>query len=108
MIDQERLFELFDDFGLDGLEEIVGSFLLEAREAMDKLEQASGPDDVSHHLHFLKGCSRNVGASRIGDACEALENSGLAGVEPRHLMELRRELETFQAAVLEWTTDQAA
>lgn len=108
MIDQERLCELVEDFGLDGLEEIIGIFLLEAQQSIEKLEAAGNRDEVLHHLHFIKGCSRNVGAVALGDFCEAMESTEVSALDAGHLSELRRGLTAVQSEITAWTAAQAA
>jgi len=76
MIDQSRLKELEEDFGAEELAEIVDAFIDEAKETLDELRSlgtGSDPNAVARHLHFLKGCARNVGATELGNMCEALE-----------------------------------
>lgn len=76
MIDQARLRELEEDFGAEDLAEIVDAFLeeaLEAVEAMQNMDPENDGEGIARHLHFLKGCARNVGAVALGDYCEALE-----------------------------------
>lgn len=108
MIDHERLCELVEDFGLDGLEEIVGIFLLEARESIEQLERADNQDEVLHHLHFLKGCSRNVGALQLGNFCETMEGADRMLPGSRYVSDLRTGLQETQTAIHAWTVRQAA
>ncbi len=101
MIDQTRLQELEDDFGADELGEIVEAFLDEAFEAVDELQtldRDADLDAIGRHLHFLKGCARNVGAMDLGDICEALEAQPANAVSGEVTVKLRSDLE----AVRQW------
>ncbi len=77
MIDQDRLRELIDDFGVDDLGDLIESFLEEAEATVISLE-AEVSDDYSKEradlFHFLKGCALNVGAMELADLCEAYEH----------------------------------
>lgn len=77
-IDEDRLRELEEDFGADGLEMIVDAFLEEAIEIIEVLGQSvsDAPDqDRVGHFHFLAGAARNIGAKKFGDLCSTLEHA---------------------------------
>ncbi len=99
MIDQTRLRELEEDFGTDDLAEIVDAFLEEAIEAVDAmrgLDPATDADGIARHLHFLKGCARNVGATALGDRCEALESREADAVSPEVITTLIADLDAIR------------
>lgn len=78
MIDRDRLAELEDDFGAEDLQEIIEAFLSEAEETVTALGHSLSDEPTPErngHLHFLKGCARNVGAVRLGDLCEQFEDA---------------------------------
>ena len=78
MIDEARLNELKDDFGADGLAEIIEAFVEEARGAVDEIAPFcdTGPSpERADRFHFLKGCARNIGAVELGRMCEVMEAS---------------------------------
>ncbi len=99
MIDQTRLRELEEDFGADELSEIVDAFLEEAFEAVEALRTIDSDADaesIGRHLHFLKGCARNIGARALGDFCEALEGSPADAVTPEVVTRLTADLDAVR------------
>ena len=96
MIDKNRLAELEADFGADGLDEIIETFLAETWEGIDALEPmlSAEPSDARRdQFHFLKGCALNVGASEFGALCERLE----AENGPFEMSDYRAMRDMFQA-----------
>ena len=78
MIDTTRLAELREDFGSDGLAELIEIFTKEAAQAIDALAPfcEQGPSqERREQFHFLKGCAVNVGASDLGATCARFETS---------------------------------
>ena len=72
MIDWARVEELRNDMGEEGFDEVVELFLEEMDDrisAMKSGSEASRAED----LHFLKGCSANVGFSSLRDLCTNAE-----------------------------------
>ena len=69
-----NLRELDDGVG-DTLKELVETFLSEAAKRLAALREALGSDPaaVAAEAHALKGSGRSLGAARLGDLCERLE-----------------------------------
>lgn len=79
MIDWNRVNELQDEVGMDDFDEIVSLFLEEVDEATASLRSDPAGQDMSEALHFLKGCSLNLGFRDLADLCgagEALAKQG--------------------------------
>lgn len=77
MIDWTRVDELRNEFGDDDFDEIVEIFLSEVAELIEQLEADLHPADLSKKLHFLKGCSLNLGFQQVSEQCQVGET--LAG-----------------------------
>jgi HPt (histidine-containing phosphotransfer) domain-containing protein len=87
MIDRERLSQMESDFGAEEVRLIVAAFLEEAAAAIAALRAGWSDETVRlDRLHFLKGCSRTIGAARLGDLCETFE-SGTSGHEDFRALE---------------------
>lgn len=64
------------------LAEIAGMFVTDAPSQMTELREAveSGDaDGVERTAHSLKGSSGNIGASRMSEICNELQNVGASG-----------------------------
>jgi len=71
-LDETRLAELEDDFGVEDLACVVEAFLEEAAEAVASLEAmvSDSPDQArTAQFHFLVGSARNLGATGLADLC---------------------------------------
>lgn len=80
MIDWARVEELRNDLGADGFDEVIELFLEEMEDRLQMMQQPNAictPDD----LHFLKGCSANVGFSRLLAICTEHESRQVASVD---------------------------
>lgn len=69
MIDWDRICELFEDFGEDGFAEVADVFVIEARESLDRLAQASKPEQMRAEFHFIKGAAMTLGFDQIAAIC---------------------------------------
>jgi HPt (histidine-containing phosphotransfer) domain-containing protein len=99
MIDQKRLRELEEDFGVDDLAEIIDAFLEEAFESVDELRELDPETEregIARRLHFLKGCARNIGAMALGDQCETLEARPADAVSPEVITKLTADLDAIR------------
>ena len=77
-IDEDRLKELEEDFGADGVAIVIEAYLEESLETVDALGKilSDGPDEKRvEHFHFLSGAAKNLGALRFGDLCRQLEHA---------------------------------
>lgn len=99
MIDESRLRELVDDFGADDFADLVEVFLEEVREGLEPLPglMASGTEQaLRERFHFLKGCARNIGATRMSEICETFETAP-GGFTAADLTALQREFDQVAA-----------
>ena len=72
----EMLGEMAGDDGAALLERVFGLYEAHAPDALESIELEVADDDreaIAKAAHALKSMSFNVGARRVGDACEALE-----------------------------------
>lgn len=81
MIDWDRVNELQDEVGKDDFEEIVTLFLEEVDEATANLSDDLTGDALADALHFLKGCSLNLGFRDLAQLCEAGETAARSGAQ---------------------------
>jgi HPt (histidine-containing phosphotransfer) domain-containing protein len=79
MIDWKRVDELKSEVGHDDFDEIVEIFLSEVAEAIEQLEADPHPADLSEKLHFLKGCSLNLGLRKVSELCQVGETLSANG-----------------------------
>jgi histidine phosphotransfer protein HptB len=79
MIDWKRVEELRDEIGADDFAEVVGMFLEEADETIERLSARLPVDDVEGQLHFLKGSALNLGLSDLAAICQMGERHAAAG-----------------------------
>lgn len=74
MLDLERLADMEADFGAEELALILDAFRAEAGNALAALRAGWADEAIRRErLHFLKGSARTIGATRLGDLCEAFE-----------------------------------
>ena len=67
---------------LDFVDELVDTFLADARVQLDTMRAASAAGDLptlTRAAHSLKTGSLNVGAMELGGSCRALEEAGRSG-----------------------------
>jgi len=66
--------------GVTLLHELVGLFLEDAPRRLAQISQSvSDPAKLAFHAHALKSMSLNLGAKRIVELCQKLEDLGRAG-----------------------------
>jgi len=76
LIDWTKVRELCEDVGRDGLDEVIDLFLEEVETALQTIGMA---EDLEAALHFVKGCSLNIGFhhfTQLAAAGEALAARG--------------------------------
>lgn len=79
-----------DDAGLE--RELLGIFRDQMGEHLGGLRQAKSPQDWKFAAHTLKGAARALGATRVADTSEALEDLGYeAGAEDKSRLLSRLE-----------------
>lgn len=78
MVDWERLEELRTEIGEDGFDEVVGMFLEETDEVMQRIHGAA-PDHLGRDLHFLKGSALNLGFDQMARFCQEGERACAPG-----------------------------
>lgn len=79
MIDWDRVRELVNEVGEEDFEEIVLLFLDEVTEVAEKLRSAPVMAELAGDLHFLKGCSLNLGFRALSTLCQAGETAAAGG-----------------------------
>ena len=79
MINWARATELYNDFGADGIEEVLVVFLAEVEEGIQRLDAANTDDALQSEFHFLKGAALNMGFDEIAALCEHGEQLACAG-----------------------------
>jgi len=100
-LDHLRTYTM-DDAGLE--RELLGIFQLQMYEHLSGLRQAKGAADWKFAAHTLKGAARALGAGRVADAADGLEQLGYeAGAEDkaRLLSHLEDEIALCESAVCE-------
>lgn len=79
MILWSRVNELRDEVGAVDFDELVGLFLEEVGEAIDRLRLGAERADLEQDLHFLKGSALNLGFEAFSDLCQQGERRSAAG-----------------------------
>lgn len=79
MIDWDRVSELRDEVGRDGLEEILAMFFEEVETVLARLQSAPDPVTLAADMHFLKGSAHNLGFAALGHLCEDGEQAAASG-----------------------------
>lgn len=79
MIDWDRLNELRDEIGQEDLIEVVGVFLDEADEVMQRVLAEGAAGNLESSLHFLKGSALNLGLVDLAALCQTGEKQAAAG-----------------------------
>lgn len=81
MIDWQRVAELRDEIGEEDFDDVVGIFLEEVEETLNRIREAEGPAATAEDMHFLKGSALNMGFKALTAVCEqgeALSEQSLA------------------------------
>ncbi len=79
MIDWKRIEELKDEIGPDDFIEVVGIFLEEVDEVINRLKQNSDEAALEADMHFLKGSALNLGFDSLSVYCQAGEKAAANG-----------------------------
>ena len=79
MIHWSRVNELRDEVGAEDFEEVVGLFLEEVEEVIDRLRQDVDLAQLEHDLHFLKGSALSLGFAAFSELCQNGERRSASG-----------------------------
>ncbi len=79
MIDWERTRELCEEIGWEDYAEVIGLFFEEVDEAISRLRLPATMAEREADMHFLKGCSLNLGFTALGELCSDGEISAASG-----------------------------
>lgn len=74
MIDWQRIEELKEDFGPDGLEDLLPVFVEEIQTAIAELSSDCGNQDIAAKAHFIKGSAANLGLTELTKLCAEIES----------------------------------
>lgn len=80
MIDWAHLYGLRADIGSEAFSEVIGMFLVEADDTMDKLARPGS--DIGLLLHMLKGTACAVGMTDLAMHCRDSERRVAIGAMP--------------------------
>ncbi len=93
MVDQDKILNLDTIMMLkslesspdatDFLDDLIKTYLTDGPSALTELAKAieeKNPTQVRHFSHKLKGSSRNLGATVVGDLCAVIEANAIKGV----------------------------
>ena len=100
MIDWNRVAELRDEIGADGLAEVVDMFLAEADGVIARLSPDLGAQVLENDYHFLKGAALNLGFVVMAHLCQARETAAKAGQITSDLTELNSIYHNSRAALI--------
>ena len=75
MINWDRISELQDEVGEDGIAEVIEIFVEEMEEGLASLASSSNPTEIADKLHFLKGSAQNIGLEEMSRLCAAGEHA---------------------------------
>ncbi len=73
MIDWDRISELQEEVGEEGVAEVIDIFLEEMDEGIAALSNLTAASDIAEKLHFLKGSAQNIGLSHASALCQTFE-----------------------------------
>ncbi|MDV7141248.1 Hpt domain-containing protein [Tropicimonas sp. TH_r6] len=79
MIDWKRVSELRSEIGESDFDEVVELFLEEVEGLLSRLKKDPQPDLYHEDLHFLKGCSANLGFGSLAAMCLSGETIAAGG-----------------------------
>jgi two-component system sensor histidine kinase/response regulator len=94
-IDRATVESLRELGGSEMLSELIAMFFDDARSGIDAMREAVERGDaqtVERAAHTLKGSSGNMGANRMAELCEELQDAGVSG-DLTHAPELLEGLE---------------
>ena len=79
MINWKRVSDLHGEIGDPDFEEVVELFLEEVEGLLARLRTDPKPELFEEDLHFLKGCSANLGFRALAGMCLAGETTAASG-----------------------------
>ena len=79
MIEWTRVMELHDEVGSDAFKDITQVFLLEVSEALAELTNDTPRQTLEERLHFIRGCSLNLGFKAFSTLCHQAETQATKG-----------------------------
>ncbi len=79
MIDWKRVSELRSEIGEPDFDEVVELFLEEVEGLLSRLKTDPKPELFHEDLHFLKGCSANLGFGALATMCLSGETIAAGG-----------------------------
>jgi PAS domain S-box-containing protein len=110
----ERLANELGEGGRETLVMLVGDFLVEFPQVLDRLHafvQAADWGRVSFEAHRARSSTGNLAAVELAALCKALEECGLradAALAPELLQQLRSEFEHVREALQRWSRPRAS
>jgi len=79
MIDWSRIKLLRDEVGEEDFADVVGIFIEEVTEMIDRLRDAPALETLGNDLHALKGSALNLGFTSFSALCQTGETSAANG-----------------------------
>ena len=79
MIDWKRVSDLHSEIGDPDFDEVVELFLEEVEGLLARLRADPKPELFEEDLHFLKGCSANLGFTALARLCLSSETIAASG-----------------------------
>lgn len=79
MINWKRVSDLRSEIGGPDFDEVVELFLEEVETLLARLKTDPKPELFSEDLHFLKGCSANLGFETLAQLCLSGETTASRG-----------------------------
>ena len=80
MISVERIHELKSEVGEEDFAEILGLFVAESEDVIDRLRSVEDPAAAEELLHSLKGSALNIGFDALARLCR--EGAGASAGSP--------------------------
>lgn len=104
MINWGRVNELRDEIGPEDFDEVVGMFLEEVDEVIERLQQNPDPASYEQDLHFIKGSAMNLGFASLVALCQLGEKRAAKG--DASSIELSDVFETYARSKAEFSSQQ--
>jgi len=102
MIDWNRVKDLRDEIGADGLQEVIEMFLEEADTEIAELQNDTTLDALETRLHALKGIALNLGFVRFSENCQIGETAAAGGAADQiDIAEILASYDSSKAVFLE-------
>ncbi len=102
ILDHDRVDSMLEEFGSEAFLEIVESFELETREALQQIALVIGHGDTEELrklIHLVEGCASNVGALHLAELCRSCRDRIKAGAEPDRPEAFNRAFAASQSAL---------